>query len=279
MKTFSIAFSPCPNDTFIFDALVHEKIDTHGLKFEYALEDVETLNSWALQGKHDISKISYAALPLLLSEYQLLSSGSALGKGVGPLLLTKEALPANTDIAEYLKTAKIAIPGKMTTANFLLSTAFPEAVNKEVVLFSDIEQALLDGKYDVGLVIHESRFTYAKRGLHCIMDMGNWWEKTTQLPIPLGGIVIKKSIDDTTAQLIAQLIKSSILYAWKQYPSLGDFITAHAQEMSEEVMRQHIQLYVNDNSELIDETGRAAIEKMVQMSLGSEGMEALNWVD
>src|SRR5690606_34728261 len=149
------------------------------------MEDVETLNSRAIEGQYDISKISYSVLSQLLDTYKLLKSGSALGRGVGPLLLTKQKLPEHASIEAYLNNASIAIPGKWTTANFLLNTAFPDARNKEVVVFSEIEQGLLEGKYDAGLVIHESRFTYSDKGLHCIMDMGSWWEQHTGLPIPL----------------------------------------------------------------------------------------------
>jgi 1,4-dihydroxy-6-naphthoate synthase len=266
MRTYTIAFSPCPNDTFIFDAMVHQKIDTKGLKFEYVLEDVETLNQWALEGKYDISKISYAVLPSIIHQYKLLKSGSALGNGVGPLLITKNPLTSQKDLASYLHQAKIAIPGLYTTANFLLSNAYPNATNKEVVLFSDIEQVVLDGKYDVGLVIHESRFTYKEKGLHCIMDMGKWWEDTTHLPIPLGGIVLKNEIPPQDAQIISELIKASILYAWEQYPQLGQFITENAQEMNEDVMRKHINLYVNKNSESLDDTAFKAINMILKMN-------------
>lgn len=277
MKKFTIAFSPCPNDTFIFDALVHQKIDTKGFQFDYVLEDVETLNRWALDKTYDISKISYAVLPELLQHYRLLPSGSALGNGVGPLLLSKYPLPENIDLHDYLSDKKIAIPGLHTTANFLLSTAFPKATNKEVVLFSEIEDAILDNKYDIGLVIHESRFTYKERGLHCLQDMGQWWEDNTQLPIPLGGIVLSKSIPSNEAEVVAQLIQDSLKYAWANYPVLAPFVCEHAQEMSEEVMRQHINLYVNKNSIAIDDLGKAAIEEVIKRS-GKVDLEMLEWV-
>ncbi len=263
MRTYTIAFSPCPNDTFIFDAMVHQKIDTGDLGFEYILEDVETLNHWAMDGRYDISKISYSVLSQLLDNYRLLRSGSALGRGVGPLLLTREPLPAGTDISAFMQQARIAIPGKWTTANFLLNSAFPAAQHKEVVLFSDIEQALLDGKYDAGLVIHESRFTYAERGLHCLMDMGQWWEAGTGMPIPLGGIVLKKAIPAEDARQIEALIRKSVQYAWEQYPALGGFVTRNAQEMSEEVMRKHIALYVNAYSLDLGPEGCAVVEDMI----------------
>lgn len=263
MRTYTIAFSPCPNDTFIFDAMVHRKIDTGDLGFEYILEDVETLNHWAMDGRYDISKISYSVLSQLLDSYRLLRSGSALGRGVGPLLLTREPLPAGTDIAAFMQQARIAIPGEWTTANFLLSSAFPAAQHKEVVLFSDIEQALLDGKYDAGLVIHESRFTYAERGLHCLMDMGQWWEAGTGMPIPLGGIVLKKAIPAEDARQIEAFIRKSVQYAWEQYPTLGGFVTRNAQEMSEEVMRKHIELYVNAYSLDLGPEGCAVVKDMI----------------
>lgn len=263
MRTYTIAFSPCPNDTFIFDAMVHRKIDTGDLGFEYILEDVETLNHWAMDGRYDISKISYSVLSQLLDSYRLLRSGSALGRGVGPLLLTREPLPAGTDIAAFMQQGRIAIPGEWTTANFLLNSAFPAAQHKKVVLFSDIEQALLDGKYDAGLVIHESRFTYAERGLHCLMDMGQWWEARTGMPIPLGGIVLKKAIPAEDARQIEALIRKSVQYAWEQYPTLGGFVTRNAQEMSEEVMRKHIELYVNAYSLDLGPEGCAVVTDMI----------------
>ncbi len=266
MKTYTIAFSPCPNDTFIFDALVHQKIDTKGLRFEYVMDDVETLNAWALEEKYDISKISYATLPYLWKKYLLLNSGSALGRGVGPLLLAKNAVSSDTEMASLINNAMIAIPGKYTTANFLLSAAFPDAKNKEVVLFSDIEAGIISEKYELGLVIHESRFTYQEKGLHCLMDMGKWWEATTQLPIPLGGIVIKNAIPHEDALLIEHLISQSIAYSWAEYPQLSAFVTDNAQEMSEEVMRQHIQLYVNAQSEALDEEAKNAISKMLEFA-------------
>lgn len=263
MRTYTIAFSPCPNDTFIFDAMVHGKIDTGNLRFEYVLEDVETLNGWAMEGRYDISKISYSVLSQLLDSYRLLRSGSALGRGVGPLLLTREPLPEGMDIAAFLETARIAIPGRWTTANFLLGSAFPKAEHKEVMVFNEIEQAVLNGTYDAGLVIHESRFTYAERGLHCLMDMGQWWEQTTGMPIPLGGIVLKKEIPGDDARQIEELIRASVQYAWKHYPALGDFVTLHAQEMSEDVMRKHIELYVNEYSGDLGADGCAVVEDMV----------------
>ena len=253
----TLGFSPCPNDTFIFDAMVHSKVDTRGLEFEYVLEDVETLNQWALQGKLDITKLSYGVLLSVAEQYALLRSGSALGNGVGPLLIAAKSLDIQ-DINNW----KIAIPGRHTTANMLLSLAFPQATNKTEVLFSEIEQNVKDGEFHAGLVIHESRFTYADRGLNKLMDMGDWWEETTGAAIPLGGIVARRSMDKELLATIDAILKSSVEYAWKQYPTLPPFVTENAQEMSENVMRKHINLYVNSYTTDLGIEGRKAIETL-----------------
>jgi 1,4-dihydroxy-6-naphthoate synthase len=250
----TLGFSPCPNDTFIFDAMVNGHIDTNGITFDYVMEDVETLNIWAEQGKLDITKLSYNTFIHIADQYSLLHSGSALGVGVGPLLIAKQPMDLGR-MADY----KIAIPGKKTTANLLLSLAFPNAQNKTEVVFSDIEERVLSGEFDAGLVIHESRFTYAKRGLHKLMDMGDWWEQTTHAAIPLGGIVIRRSIDRAVAATVDNIMKESLAWSWKRYPELTPFITGNAQEMEEDVMRKHIQLYVNDYTTDLGETGRKAI--------------------
>lgn len=184
----TLGFSPCPNDTFIFDAMVNCKIDTRGLTFDYIMEDVETLNQWAMAGKLDVTKLSYNTFLHTVDKYALLHSGSALGKGVGPLLIAKQALDLS-NAADF----KIAIPGINTTANLLLSLALPDAKNKTEVLFSEIEQAVLDGTYDAGLIIHESRFTYQQKGLVKLIDLGDWWEQEMNAAIPLGGIVVKEN--------------------------------------------------------------------------------------
>jgi len=253
----SLGFSPCPNDTFIFDAMVNGKIDTEGLTFNYVLEDVETLNNRAASEKLDITKLSYNAFLHLTRHYVLLHSGSALGKGVGPLLVAKEEIDLS-DLTNY----RIAIPGVQTTANLLFTLAFPSVVNKHEVLFTDIEASVLSGKYDAGLVIHESRFTYAARGLKKLMDMGDWWENTTNAPIPLGGIVIRRTMDETISTKVDRIIRRSLEYAWAQYPSLPDFVLNNAQEMSEDVMRSHIQLYVNDYTYDLGNNGKRAIETL-----------------
>ncbi len=255
----SLGFSPCPNDTFIFDALVHGKIDTGGLRFDVVLEDVETLNQWAAEGRLHVTKLSYNAFLSCVSRYALLHSGSALGKGVGPLLIRRQdrELP-------NLNHARIAIPGRQTTANLLLTLAYPQATNKTELLFSEIEDAVLRGDFDAGLVIHESRFTYADKGLALIRDMGDWWEETAGAAIPLGGIVARRDLDAALIRRVDQLIAESLRFAWKNYPTLPPFVTDHAQEMDEQVMRQHIGLYVNEYSEDLGPTGEKAIRTLFE---------------
>ncbi len=267
----TLGFSPCPNDTFIFDAMVNSKIDTMGLSFDYVMEDVETLNLWAEQGKLDITKLSYNTFLHAVNRYALLHSGSALGEGVGPLLVSKKPLDLN-DIHDF----KIAIPGFNTTANLLLSLAFPQAKNKTELVFNEIEGAVINGNFDAGLIIHEGRFTYQKKGLTKLMDLGDWWENTMNAPIPLGGIVMRRSFDKSLCAAVDKIIKESIAYSWAHYPELAPFVTANAQEMEEEVMRKHIQLYVNEYSNDLGPTGTKAIttlfEKATQAGLLKNGM-------
>ncbi|GAA4457102.1 1,4-dihydroxy-6-naphthoate synthase [Rurimicrobium arvi] len=253
----TLGFSPCPNDTFIFDALVNKKIDTGIYSFDYVMEDVETLNQWAFEAKLDITKLSYGSYLDLAHPYALLHSGSALGKGVGPLLVSSQPIERSE-----LAGCRIAIPGKKTTANLLLSLAHPEAKDKTEVLFSDIEQSVLDGRFDAGLIIHESRFTYAARGLHKIMDLGDWWENEMRAAIPLGGIVIRRSLPANIAADVDRLIRESLEYSWKHYPELSPFVQENAQEMEESVMRQHINLYVNEFSTDLGPVGRHSIETL-----------------
>lgn len=253
----TLGFSPCPNDTFIFDAMVNGKIDTRGLEFEYVLEDVETLNKYAFEEKLDITKLSYNTFLHTADKYALLHSGSALGKGVGPLLIAKQPIPL-TELANL----RIAIPGVNTTANLLLSLAHPEATNKHTYVFNEIEDAVLNGNADAGLIIHENRFTYAARGLHKLIDLGDWWEQTSGAAIPLGGIVARRSFDKELIATIDAVIKDSVAYSWKHYPQLSEFITCHAQEMEEEVMRKHIDLYVNEYTTDLGDIGTKAIETM-----------------
>ena len=258
--TLTLGFSPCPNDTFIFDALVNSKINTGGLQFDVVLEDVQTLNKWALQGKLDISKLSYGVLPLVLEQYIVLNSGSALGSGVGPLLIKNEKLIIN-NVEEYL----IAIPGEHTTAHLLFSLAYPEAKNKIFLRYDEIENFVLEGK-GLGVIIHENRFTYADKGLQKITDLGDYWEKETGKSIPLGGIVVKRSVDSTVKLQVDALIRKSIEYAYvNHYKELTDYVKKHSQEMSEAVMRQHIDLYVNNYSISLGQTGKDAVRKLLQV--------------
>jgi 1,4-dihydroxy-6-naphthoate synthase len=255
---FTLGFSPCPNDTFIFDALVNKKIDTEGLDFEVFLEDVQTLNQWAMQGKLDISKISYGVLPLVVHQYRLLEAGGALGKGVGPLLISRHPRPLTA-----INSSTIAIPGEQTTAHLLFSLAFPEARQKEFMVFSGIEDAVLSGKVDCGVIIHENRFTYQQKGLTKLMDLGEFWEKETGAPIPLGGIVFREDLDQTLSKKVNSLIRKSLEYAFSHYPTLSDYVKAHAQEMEENVMRQHIDLYVNNYSLSLGKEGEKAIQTLL----------------
>jgi 1,4-dihydroxy-6-naphthoate synthase len=256
----TLGFSPCPNDTFIFDALVNKKIETSGLTFDVMLEDVQTLNEWALRGKLAVSKISYGALPLILNSYNLLDSGGALGKGVGPLLIAKKNIPL-----QEIKNVTVAIPGQNTSAHILFSLAFPDATRKKFMIFSDIEDAVLKEKVEAGVIIHENRFTYMQKGLIKLMDLGEYWETETGYPIPLGGIVIRKDIDAGIQKKISELIKQSVQYAFKNYPYLPPFVKNHSQEMEEHVMRQHIDLYVNNYSVSLGQQGMEAVEKFIDI--------------
>ena len=253
----TLGFSPCPNDTFIFDALVNHKIDTEGIEVNAVLEDVETLNRWALAGKLDITKLSFPAFFQSLNDYILLDSGSALGKGVGPLLITKNK---NQLTESEVNHATVALPGKNTTANLLFSFAYPQAVKKQFVIFSGIEDAVLSSKTDLGVIIHENRFTYQQKGLNKVIDLGEYWETKMNAPIPLGGIAIKRTIEPAQAKRINKLIRKSLDYAFAHYPFITDYVKEHSQEMSEDVMRKHIELYVNNYSLELGNDGRKAIE-------------------
>ena len=260
---FSLGFSPCPNDTFIFDALVNKKINTEGLDFEVHLEDVQTLNNFALENRFDFSKISYGVMPLLLETHTLLNSGGAMGIGVGPLLICKDPNISPDEVNHV----RIAIPGKNTTAYLLFSYVYPNATNISFYVFNEIEAAVLSGEVDAGVIIHENRFTYAQKGLYKITDLGAEWETKTKSPIALGGIVASNRIPKPIMQQVDQLIAKSVAYSFNNYPTISEYVSCHAQEMSEAVMRQHIDLYVNDFSTDMGESGKNAIETLVHIYL------------
>ena len=252
----TLGFSPCPNDTFIFDALVNGKIDTGGYTFEPVLEDIQTLNQWAAEGKLDITKLSFPAFFQNKHQYEMLNAGAAMGKGVGPLLIAKKMV--NVPDIQH---SRIAIPGDNTTANLLLSFAFPMAQNKVPMLFSEIEDAVLMNKVDLGVIIHENRFTYQQKGLFKVCDLGAIWEERQNCPVPLACIAAKKTLLQQIHFDISQQIQKSIQYAFSNYPAISDYTKQHAQEMDENVMRQHIELYVNDFSLDISK-GKPAIDQL-----------------
>lgn len=261
----TLGFSPCPNDTFIFDALIHHKIDTEGLEFEVFFDDVETLNQKAIMGELDVTKLSFHAFAYVASQYALLDAGSALGFGVGPLLICKNEALLQPGVMED-STLSIAIPGKLTTANFLLGIAYPNLNNKVLTFFSEIENAVLTDQVDLGLIIHENRFTYAEKGLHKIIDLGNFWETLTGCAIPLGGIVINRNLDTSIQQKVNRILRKSVEYAFANPKSGIDFIRQHAQEMDEAVMYKHIELYVNKYSLDLGVEGRKAIDILFEMA-------------
>lgn len=255
----SLGYSPCPNDCFIFDALVHHKIDTEGIEFDVILEDVETLNRRAQHGELDITKLSFHAFAYVLENYILLRAGSALGFNCGPLLISKKEV---LDPAREIKT--VAIPGKLTTANFLLSLALPTLKNKIEFVFNEIEDAVLNGNVDAGLIIHENRFTYQDKGLKKVMDLGEFWDTLIHAPIPLGGIVMRRNLENGLHQQVNRLIRNSVAFAFANPQSSMTYVSANAQAMSEEVMKKHIDLYVNDFSLELGDTGINAIKLMFE---------------
>jgi len=294
----SLGFSPCPNDTFIFDAMIHQKIDTEGLSFDVVFDDVETLNQKAFRAELDITKLSYHAYAYLTEQYVLLHAGSALGFGVGPLLIcnnedyisadlladlqpptshlqlpTSDLIPRSSDLRPLTSflgpptsDPRIGIPGKYTTANFLLSLALPEAKNKIEMKFFEIESALLNHQIDLGVIIHENRFTYQEKGLKKIIDLGEFWENLTQGPIPLGGIMVKRELPENVKQKINRIIKRSVQYAFDHPESGMDFICSLSQEMSKEVINKHIELYVNKFSIDLGEVGRKAVQTFFEQA-------------
>ncbi|MBZ4188397.1 1,4-dihydroxy-6-naphthoate synthase [Niabella beijingensis] len=254
-----LGFSPCPNDTFIFDALVNKKIDTGDLEFEAVLEDVETLNRWALEGRLDVTKLSFPAYFKTADRYALLDSGSALGKGVGPLLISKGK---QTFSETEVNAAKVLLPGVNTTAHLLFSFAFPDAHNKVFGVFHGIEEAVVEEDAALGVIIHENRFTYQDKGLIKVKDLGEYWEEKMNVPIPLGGIVIRKSLGTDRFNQVNDLIRASLQYSFDRYPEVSAYVKEHAQAMQEEVMRKHIDLYVNNYSLDLGTEGKKAVDTL-----------------
>lgn len=262
MKNLSLGYSPCPNDTFIFYAMVHGSVDTMGLDFDEILLDVETLNQKALGSELDLSKISYHAFGHLRKDYCLLRSGGALGRGCGPLLIATEEYSINE-----LKKKRIAIPGRLTTAYLLMQMLDPdfriEKADISVMPFNEIIAAVNNGKVDAGLIIHESRFTYQSYGLKEVIDLGGWWEEETGLPIPLGGIIAKRELGPDLIKTVDNVLHSSIEFALNNMDIAMQYIKEHAQELSEDVIKRHIELYVNNYSLDIGDDGENAVRELL----------------
>ena len=264
----TLGFSPCPNDTFIFDALIHGKIDTEGLTFNVSFDDVETLNQKAVKGELDISKLSFHALAYVAEQYALLDAGSALGFGVGPLLICKSENKDKviSNLTSQISHLNTAIPGKYTTANFLLGIAYPQLTNKTEMVFSDIEDVLLHNEFDLGLIIHENRFTYEAKGLYKVLDLGAYWEEKFGCAIPLGGIVVNRNLPINIQHKVNRLVRKSVEYAFANPKSAVEFIRQHAQAMDEAVMFKHIELYVNKYSIDLGMEGRKAIDTLFEVA-------------
>ena len=259
----SLGISPCPNDTYIFDAMLHGKIDTEGLEFVPRLEDVETLNQLAIEGSLDISKVSYGVVFQLMGQYRILEAGSALGKGVGPLFVSKNI--GHDEEIDFSK-IRVALPGINTTAHLLFSLAYPEVKNKTFVPFHVIEDMVINDEVDAGVIIHENRFTYQQKGLNKLSDLGDVWEKRTGAPIPLGGILVRRLFDLDLATKINRVINRSLAFANDHADALPAFVTENAKEMNEEVMRNHISLYVNEFSLALGQEGRLAVMELIKAS-------------
>lgn len=253
----TVGFSTCPNDTFIFDAMIHNKIDTEGLSFTLLLADVEELNRRAFEGELDITKMSFHAFAYASESYQILNAGSALGMNNGPLLISKSKI-----YPDEISDIRIAIPGKYTTANLLLSIAYPDAKNTKEYLFSNIEDAVLSNEVDCGLIIHETRFTYKEKGLKKVLDLGEWWQKKYSCPIPLGCITVKRDLPNYIKQKVERVMRRSVEYAFTHPKDSMDFVKKYAQDLHENVIIKHIELYVNDYTIDLCVDGRKAIETL-----------------
>lgn len=257
---FKLGISPCPNDTFIFDALLHGRIDTEGFEFEVVFEDVETLNQMSTRSELELTKLSYFAYGSVSDRYILMNSGSALGNNCGPLLIAKTPMAT-------IRGKHIAIPGERTTANFLFRIRYPDPFEAVYMPFDEIENSVLSGQVDAGVIIHENRFTFEDKGLVKICDLGEAWESNTGFPIPLGGIAARRDLPEETIRKVDRLIRSSVLHAFAHPEDCMDFVRAHAQEMEDAVMRNHIALYVNDYSKQLGEQGREAVHFMLNKAV------------
>lgn len=260
-KKLSLAYSTCPNDTFLFNALAHNLIDLKGLSYSINLDDVETLNQKASKQIFDISKLSFAAIGQFQDTYGLLRTGAALGRGCGPLLIAKPGYKAKN-----IKKVQIAVPGLQTTASMLVGLWLGKKADLVPMTFDKIMPAVLSGKYDFGVIIHESRFTYKEYGLECVIDLGKWWEEETSLPIPLGGIAIKRNLAKDIIKQVEQSIGESVIYAFNHKDAGKKYIKQHAQEMADDVIDKHIDLYVNDFTKFLGNDGEKAVEYLFEMA-------------
>ena len=256
-----LGFSPCPNDTFIFEALVNGRIDTEGVSFDWFLADVEELNRRAMEGTVDVTKMSFHAYAMAAANYLILDSGSALGRNNGPLVVSRRKI-----YPDELDNALIAIPGRYTTANLLFSIFWPGASRKREYLFSDIPEAVLSGEADAGLIIHETRFTYLSLGLRKVADTGEYWEKMTGMPVPLGGIVVNRGVNEDIAGKVSRAIRRSIEYAWADPSASVEFIRRNAREIDTSVTEEHISLFVNNFSLSLGQEGKAAIARLYSVA-------------
>ncbi|MGL4363903.1 MAG: menaquinone biosynthesis family protein [Bacteroidales bacterium] len=258
----TLALSPCPNDTFIFHALLHKKIDTEGLSFEVKMLDIDELNRQAQKGKTDAIKISYAIYPNIHKQYRILSSGSALGYNSGPLLVSKTPTSLETN-------SRIAIPGKKTTAALLLQMFYPQFFNIHSCLFSVIPNSIISGIYNAGLLIHEARFTYEQKGLHLIADLGKLWEQKFNLPLPLGGIVINRNLAIDKQLQFARIMRRSVEYALKNPIESRTFVKHYAQELADNIIELHINMFVNKYTIELDQKAKKAIQILLQQNFSS----------
>ncbi len=258
MHILSLGYSPCPNDTFIFYGLVQGRIPLSGLTFRERLEDVETLNFLAGSGRLDVTKISFHAFGHLRGDYALLRTGGALGRGCGPLVVGRRSLSPGE-----LSRCRIAIPGRQTTAGLLLQLYGIGGGHTVVMPYDGILAAVREGLVDAGLIIHESRFTYQDHGLICLLDLGRWWQEKTGLPLPLGGILARRSLGAPLIGAIEQAVGDSAAYARRHSEETRAYIRQHAQELDDEVIDRHIALYVNEFSLDLGSEGEAAVRELL----------------